>query len=124
MKNVKIFCQMAMHIKTVKTCDVTRAGIPISGREIAEGEVCLIGNAFRAGLITDNTLARDLAMGRRDIWLPFFGVEPPHELLFPPRPNAVDEVSGETYYNECVKFLKKYRCLSVLRRMENQAKAA
>ncbi len=123
MKNVKLFCQIAMHIKTVKRCNVSNGCIPVTGSYSSyepDAELCLIGNAFKAKLITNNGEARQLAGHSRSMWMNVFGVMPQHSLLWP----GIERPSGTAYYKECVKFLQTNKVLSVLRRMENQAKAA
>ncbi len=123
MKNVKLFCQMAMHIKTVKECNVEVGNImgDDDGRSC-----CFIGNIFRSGIGNFNSIkAYHLSRNNSDAeWLTTFGVHPHHALLFPLIRTNDNKVTGEAYYKECIKFLKDNKVLSILRRMENQAKAA
>jgi len=123
MKNVKLFCQMAMHIKTVKRCNVTVSGI-FSDDDNAP--CCFLGNIFRIGIGDFETYqAYHLSRSNHDEeWLRTFGAQPQHSLLFPEDRINEAHVTGTAYYNECVKFLSVNKVLSVLRRMENQAKAA
>ncbi len=125
MKNVKLFCQMAIHIKTVKKCNVSVSGIYYADKA-DEYPCCFIGSIHRKGI---GNFSEDEAyhLSRSNLdeqWKKTFGVQPHHELLFPEARLEMEIVAGMAYYEECVKFLKRHKVLPVLRRMENQAKAA
>ncbi len=125
MKNVKLVCEMAMLIRKRKRCDTTVSGIY---SDEAHYPCCFIGNIFRSGLggFTEDQ-AYHLSRSNFDPeWDNFFDMKPPHELLFPNKriKGTNDCVTGLTYYKECVKLLRNHKVLTVLRRMENQAKAA
>ncbi len=124
MKNVKLFCQMAMHIKTVKECNSSLSGLFSSH---VGYPVCLIGEAKRAKLLPKNERSFNLGLAtcKEEPWAVLFNVIPPREVIFPERSSArVETFPGTVYYDVCVKFLRKHKCLQVLPRMENQAKAA
>lgn len=125
MKNVKLFCEMAMLIRKRRRCNVTVSNIFGSNDNVP---CCFIGNIFRSGLGGFiETQAYHLSRSNEDSeWTELFGIQPHHGLLFPTKriKGTADIVTGKTYYNECVKLLKQHKVLTVLRRMENQAKAA
>ena len=123
MKNVKLFCQMAMYIKTIKRCNVE------VGNTTGDDDglpCCFIGNIFRSRIGNFEAVqAYHLSRSSEDAsWTKLFGAQPHHELLFPSVRAEGNIVTGKAYYKECVEFLQNNKVLSVLRRMENQAKAA
>jgi len=125
MKNVKLFCEMAMLIRKKRRCDTTVSNIyGLDGKY----PCCFIGNIFRSGLggFTEDQAYRLSRSNFDEEWDTTFNMYPPHELLFPNKriKGTVNCVTGLTYYKECVKILKEHKVLTVLRRMENQAKAA
>ena len=124
MRNVNLFCKIAMNIRD-KTCYAGCSGITgYDSDHTDERPVCLIGHAWRSGLLEgiDPWDAMDLAGLRNNRWHTIFEATPEHYMIFPKLPQSeVLNFPGEVYYDECVKFLKQHKCLSHLRRMENAA---
>jgi len=123
MKNVKLFCAMTMHIKTVEECCVFN-GMAHSHNKL--DHKCFIANY--QGEYPEIQL--EIRLNGSDGFADFFGIThiEGNNMMFCRDYRDTSEssgfVSGKDYYNQATALLRKKKCLNHLRRMENQAKAA
>lgn len=124
MKNIKIFCRMTMAVKKVSECNMY-VGIA-SSQYKPEEPCCFVATYYRSlNLRPEEPFA---SLDTQQGFSNFFGIDSREacSVIYSKQGRIPDSMmngglTGEGYYDAAVELLRKKKCLSHLRRMENAA---